>query len=56
MEKSRLCEQQLAFILKQAEDGTTAEKVRRKASIFCAYPTSLPMIFLAVKSPHIMLL
>jgi hypothetical protein len=55
MEKSRLSEQQIAFILKQTESGTNIEKVCRKASIFCAYPTALPMIFLAVKSPHIML-
>jgi hypothetical protein len=55
MEKSRLSEQQIAVMLKQAENGTIVEKVCRKASIFCAYPTELPMICLAVKSPHIML-
>jgi putative transposase len=33
MEKSRFSEQQIAFILKQAEDGTTVEEVCRKAGI-----------------------
>jgi hypothetical protein len=33
MKKSRFSEQQIAFILKQAEDGTTVEEVCRKASI-----------------------
>jgi hypothetical protein len=51
----RLSEQQTAFILKQAEDGRTVEEVCRKAGIFCAYLTELPMICLAAKSPHIML-
>jgi hypothetical protein len=55
MEKSRLSEQQIAVMLKQAENGTIVEKVCRKVGIFCAYPTELPMICLAVKSPHIML-
>jgi DNA invertase Pin-like site-specific DNA recombinase len=31
--KSRFSEQQIAFILTQAEDGTTVEEVCRKASI-----------------------
>ncbi|SLJ99001.1 hypothetical protein SAMN06295987_10325 [Novosphingobium mathurense] len=31
MKKSRFSEQQIAFILKQAEDGTTVAKVGRKA-------------------------
>ena len=31
--KSRFSEQQIAFILKQAEDGTTVEEVCRKAGI-----------------------
>ena len=29
MKKSRFSEQQIAFILKQAEDGTTVEEERR---------------------------
>lgn len=33
MKKSRFSEQQMAFILKQAEDGTTVEEVCRKGSI-----------------------
>ena len=33
MKKSRFSEQQIAFILKQAEDGTTVEEVCRKAGI-----------------------
>ncbi|MCO4091474.1 MAG: transposase [Sphingorhabdus sp.] len=33
MKKSRFSEQQMAFILKQAEDGTTVEEVCRKAGI-----------------------
>ncbi|NJR80741.1 transposase [Sphingomonas sp. 36D10-4-7] len=33
MKKSRFSEQQIAFILKQAEDGTTIEEVCRKAGI-----------------------
>lgn len=33
MKKSRFGEQQTAFILKQAEDGTTVEDVCRKAGI-----------------------
>lgn len=33
MKKSRFSEQQVAFILKQAEDGTTVEEVCRKAGI-----------------------
>lgn len=33
MKKSRFTEQQIAFILKQAEDGTTVEEVCRKAGI-----------------------
>jgi putative transposase len=33
MKKSRFSEQQIAFILKQAEDETTVEEVCRKASI-----------------------
>jgi putative transposase len=32
MKKSRFSEQQMAFILKQAEDGTTVEEVCRKAA------------------------
>ncbi len=31
MKKSRFGEQQIAFILRQAEEGTTDEKVCRKA-------------------------
>jgi putative transposase len=33
MKKSRFSEQQIAFILKQAEDVTTVEEVCRKAGI-----------------------
>ncbi len=33
MRKSRLSEQQIAFILRQAEEGTTVEEVCRKAGI-----------------------
>jgi hypothetical protein len=33
MKKSKFSEQQIAFILKQAEDGTTVEEVCRKAGI-----------------------
>lgn len=33
MKQSRFNEQQIAFILKQVEDGTTVEEVCRKASI-----------------------
>lgn len=33
MRKSRFSEQQIAFILKQAEAGTTVEEVCRKAGI-----------------------
>jgi putative transposase len=33
MKKSRFSEQQMAFILKQAEDGTTVEEVCRKVDI-----------------------
>ncbi len=33
MKKSRFSEQQIAFILKQAEDGTTVEEICRKAGI-----------------------
>jgi putative transposase len=33
MKKSRFSEQQMAFILKQAEDGTTVEEVPRIAGI-----------------------
>ena len=33
MKKSRFSEQQIAFILKQAEDGTTVEEVCRKVGI-----------------------
>ena len=33
MKKSRFSEQQIVFILKQAEDGTTVEEVCRKAGI-----------------------
>lgn len=33
MKKSRFSEQQIAFILKQAEDGTTVEEVCRKAGV-----------------------
>jgi len=33
MKKSRFSEQQIAFILKQAEDGTSVEDVCRKAGI-----------------------
>ena len=33
IKKSRFSEQQIAFILKQAEDGTTVEEVCRKAGI-----------------------
>lgn len=33
MKTSRFSEQQIAFILKQAEDGTTVEEVCRKAGI-----------------------
>lgn len=33
MKQSRFSEQQIAFILKQAEDGTTVEEVCRKAGI-----------------------
>lgn len=33
MKKSRFSEQQIAFIVKQAEDGTTVEEVCRKAGI-----------------------
>ena len=33
MKKSRFSEQQIAFILKQAEDGATVEEVCRKAGI-----------------------
>lgn len=33
MKKSRFSEQQIAFILKQAEDGSTVEEVCRKAGI-----------------------
>lgn len=32
MKKSRISEKQIAFILEQAEDGTTVEEVCRKAS------------------------
>lgn len=33
MRKSRFGEQQIAFILQQAEEGTTVEEVCRKAGI-----------------------
>ena len=33
MKRSKFSEQQIAFILKQAEDGTTVEDVCRKAGI-----------------------
>lgn len=33
MSKSRFSEQQIAFILRQAEEGTTVEEVCRKAEI-----------------------
>jgi len=33
MKKSRVSEQQIAFILRQAEEGTTVEEVCRKAGI-----------------------
>ena len=33
MKKSRFSEQQIAFILKRAEDGTTVEEVYHKAGI-----------------------
>ena len=33
MKKSRFSEQQMAFILKQADDGTSVEEVSRKAGI-----------------------
>jgi putative transposase len=33
MKKSRFSEQQIAFILRQAEEGTTVEEVCRKAGI-----------------------
>lgn len=33
MRKSRFGEQQIAFILRQAEEGTTVEEVCRKAGI-----------------------
>jgi len=33
MKKSRCSEQQIAFILKRAEDGTTVEEACRKAGI-----------------------
>ena len=33
MKRSRFNEQQIAFILKQSEDGTTVEEVCRKAGI-----------------------
>jgi hypothetical protein len=38
MNKSRFSEQQIAFILKQAEDGTTVEEVCRKAGISIQTP------------------
>lgn len=34
MKKSRFSEQQIAFILKQVEDGVTVEEVCRKAGIW----------------------
>lgn len=33
MKKSRFSEQQIAFILKQSDDGTTVEEICRKAGI-----------------------
>ena len=33
MKKSRFSEQQIAFILRQAEEGTTVEEVCREAGI-----------------------
>ena len=33
MKKSRFSEQQIAFILKQADDGTSVEEICRKAGI-----------------------
>ena len=33
MKKSRFSEQQIAFILRQAEEGTTVEEVCRKAGV-----------------------
>lgn len=33
MKKSRFSEQQIAFILKQADDGTSVEEVCRKAGV-----------------------
>jgi putative transposase len=33
MKKSRFSEQQIAFILRQAEEGTSVEEVCRKAGI-----------------------
>ena len=33
MKKSRFSEQQIVFILKQADDGTSVEEVCRKAGI-----------------------
>ena len=36
MKRSRFSEQQIAFILRQAEEGTTVEEVCRKAGISAA--------------------
>jgi putative transposase len=36
MKKTRFSEQQIAFILRQAEEGTTVEEVCRKAGISAA--------------------
>lgn len=33
MKKSRFCEQQIAYILRQAEEGTSVEEVCREAGI-----------------------
>jgi hypothetical protein len=38
MKTSRFSEQQIAFILKQAEDGTNVEEVCRKAGISVQTP------------------
>ena len=43
MKKSRFSEQQIAFVLRQADEGTPVAEVCRKAGISEAsfYPTSL---------------
>jgi putative transposase len=37
MKRSKFSEQQIAFILRQAEEGTSVEEVCRKAGVTCPF-------------------